>query len=87
MPSTINELLAEFNDPPTSETELRRRCADLMRRFYDQYNFASWGEIEQAIRNQNIRESALVDEWIQLRAALEAMKMLPERKQKRRKAD
>jgi hypothetical protein len=73
--STINELLVEFGDPPVSDAELRRRQTELMRKFYDQYNFASWSEIEDAIRTQSISETPLVDEWINLRAGLEALKM------------
>ena len=86
--STINELLAEFKDPPVSQTELRRRRAEILRKFYDHYNFSSWSEIEDAIRTNSISESALVDEWIDLRAALEATKLLkPERPPKRRDAE
>ena len=82
--STINELLAEFNDPPVTEAELRRRQTDLTRKFYEQYNFASWSEIENAILTHSIGDSSLVDEWIQLRAALEVMHMLPARTPKPR---
>lgn len=86
--STINELLAESKKPAVTETELHRRRAEILRKFYDQYNFSSWSEIEDAIRTKKISDSELVDEWIKLRAALEAKKLLkPKRPPKGRNAD
>lgn len=65
---TVDELLAEFNDPSMTKAEYRDRCAQLLLRFSAQHGLSTWSAVEGAIRAHALDESLLVEEWIELRA-------------------
>lgn len=86
MSRSINELLAKelLIHPPTSETEVRRQYVVLMGKFSSDHGLTSRSKIEEAIRTHLISDHALLEEWILVRQAMDALGMLkPERPSKR----
>ena len=78
MSRSINELLAKelLIHPPTSETEVRRQYLVLMGKFSGDHGLTSRSKVEEAIRTHLISDHALLEEWILVRQAMDALGML-----------
>jgi len=67
---TINELLAEFDDPPFTERDYLRERAELQQRFLMTYGTVSADDIDARIRSGEITDgSDMVERWLSLREA------------------
>lgn len=75
MGCSINELLAKALSiqPPTSEAEVHRRYIALMERLSTDHGLTSQSEVEEAVRSRLITDDALLEEWILVRQAREAL--------------
>ena len=79
MPPSVSELLAKemLRNPATTDTEVHHRYVVLMGKFSDDYGLNAPSKIEEAIRARRI-DDALVEEWIAVRQAMEALGLRPE---------